>query len=226
MKDNLEKDNYVLCPICGREKFYPEDYIIFCVNCGWEGSLDTSDIHMIEVDGLSIRDYKKIYEEYIKVNPNYIWKKDKEALNSFCESFTDYGSKCPCCGEDSLDPDYRYCYKCGWKYNFVQAQYPDFDNSSNKLSLNQYKEQYNNIIKENPNYMWKDTEEAKMPFNEKQIKWLKENNIKGFDKLTSEEELHKKFDSIEQIQKQYENKEGYEKYMFIREILNIILDNI
>ena len=220
----MEKDNYILCPICGKEKFYPEDYFIFCNHCGWEGNMNIDD-NIVELNGYSARDYRKVYQEYLKENPNYIWKDDKDALDKYMNSFVDYGSKCPCCGEDSLDPDYRYCYKCGWKYNFVQAQYPDFDNSSNKLSLNQYKEQYKERIKENPNYMWKNTKEVKMPFNNEQIKWLKENDIKEFDRLTPEEELHQIFDSIEKIQRQYENHGGYEKYLFIREILNTILDN-
>lgn len=224
MKDNLEKDNYILCPICGKEKFYPEDYFIFCNHCGWEGNMNIDD-NIVELNGYSARDYRKVYQEYIKEHPNYIWKDDKDALDNYMDSFVEYGSKCPCCGEDSLAPDYRHCYRCGWKYNFVQAQYPDFDNSSNKLSLNQYKEQYEKLIKDNPNYMWKNTEEVKMPFNNEQIKWLNENNIQEFDRLTPEEELHKIFDSIEQIQKQYEKKDGYDDYMFIREILNIILDN-
>ena len=135
MKENLEENNYVLCPICGKEKFYPKDYYIFCNHCGWEGSLDTSNIYLEEANGFSIRDYKKIYEEYIKANSNFIWKENKEALDKFIDTFTDYGSKCPVCGEDSFEADYRYCYKCGWKYNIVQAQYPDFEDSSNKLSL-------------------------------------------------------------------------------------------
>lgn len=227
MKDNLEKDNYILCPICGKEKFYPSDYVIFCINCGWEGSMDTSDTHMVEVDGYSIRDYKKIYEEYIKVNPKFIWKKDKDALTRFCETFKDYGYDCPVCGtKDSFNPDCRYCHQCGWKYNYIQAQYPDFDDSTNKLSLNEYKKKYYDFINNNPNYHWKDTDEVKMNFNEEQLKWLKENNILYFDKLTSNEELHKIFDSIEKIQRQFETKDGYDEYMLIRSILNIILDNI
>ena len=109
----------------------------------------------------------------------------------------------------------------------VQAHYPDFDNSSNKLSLNEYKEEFHKIIADNPNYLWKETDAVKMPFNDEQIKWLKDNNINiEFNKLTPDEEMHKIFDSIENIQKQYENKEGYETYMFIKSILDIILDNI
>ena len=225
MKDNLEKDKYILCPICGKEKFYPEDYFIFCNHCGWEGNINVDD-KMVELNGYSARDYRKVYQEYLKSHPNYIWKEDKDALDNYMDSFVDYGNNCPCCGEESYDSEHIYCYKCGWKYNFVQAQFPDFDDSSNKLSLNQYKNQYNNIIKNNPNYLWKDTDEARIPFNSEQIKWLKENKIRDFDKLTPNNEIHKIFDSIEQIQRQYENLDGYEMYIFIKSILDKILDNM
>lgn len=225
MKEHLERDDYILCPICGKEKFLPEDYFIFCNHCGWEGNFDVDD-NMVELNGYSAKDYRKIYQEYLKDHPNYIWKDDKNALNNFVDSFKDYGSNCPVCGTDSLAPDYRYCYKCGWKYNIVQAQFPDFDNSSNKLSLNDYKENYKAIIESNPDYFWKETSEAKIPFDDKQVEWLKENSIKEFDKLTSEKEIHSIIDSIVKIQRQYENKEGYEMYMFIKSILDLILDSI
>ena len=226
MKEHSERDDYVLCPICGKEKFYPEDYFIFCNHCGWEGNLNVDD-NFVELYGYTAKDYRKIYQEYLKDHPNYIWKDDKEALKKYIDTFIDYGSKCPVCGEDSFEPDYRYCYRCGWRYNFVQAQYPDFGDSSNKLSLNEYKDKFQKIIEENPSYLWKETDEAKIPFSNEQIKWLKDNNITfEFDKLTSDEEMHKIFDSIEKIQKQYENKDGYEQYMFIKSILDTILDVI
>ena len=225
MKEYLENDNYVLCPICGKEKFYPEDYFIFCNHCGWEGNMNIDD-STVELNGFSAKDYKKVYQEYLKEHPNYIWKYDKEALNNYMDSFIDYGSKCPCCSENSFDSNHNYCYKCGWKYNFVQAQYPDYDDSSNKLSLNKYKEEFNDNIKNNPSYMWKNTDKAKIPFNDKQIEWLINNNIEDFNKLTPEEEIHIIFNKIQQIQRQYENKDNYEEYMFIKSILDTILDNI
>ena len=227
MKEFLEKDNYILCPICKKEKFYPDDYFIFCNHCGWEGNLNVDD-NIIELNGYSARDYRKVYQEYLKEHPNYIWKDDTEALEKYMKTFNDYGYDCPVCGEkDVFNPDCRYCYKCGWKYNFVQAQYPDFDDSSNKLSLDDYKEKYNIIIKKNPNYQWKNTEEVKMPFTNEQMEWLKNNDIRtDFDKLTPDEEMHQIYDEIEKKQKQYENKDGYEMYMFIGEILGAILDSI
>lgn len=227
MKENMEKDNYVLCPICGKEKFYPEDCFILCNHCGWEGSLDTSNIYIEEVNGLSIRDYKKIYEEYIKNNPKYIWKDNTDALNKFCDSFADYGFKCPCCSEESFNDGRNYCFKCGWKYNFVQVQYPDFDNSSNKLSLNQYKEKYKKIIDSNPDYLWKNTDEVLFPFTKEQLEWLKANNINSnINKLTSENKIINVINSIEEIEEKYESNGEYDTCLFIRTIVDTILENI
>ncbi len=227
MKEFLEKDNYILCPICKKEKFYPDDYFIFCNHCGWEGNLNVDD-NIIELNGYSARDYRKVYQEYLKEHPNYIWKDDTEALEKYMKTFIDYGYDCPVCGEKGVfNPDYRYCYKCGWRYNYVQAQYPDFDDSSNKLSLNEYKEKYNKLVIKNPNYQWKNTNEVKIPLTKEQLEWLDTNNIRSdFDKLTSDNELFEILDEIEKKLKQYENKEEYETYIFIREIMGIILDNI
>ena len=82
------------------------------------------------------------------------------------------------------------------------------------------------LFESNPDYLWKETSEAKIPFDDKQVEWLKENSIKEFDKLTSEKEIHSIIDFIVKIQRQYENKEGYEMYMFIKSILDLILDSI
>lgn len=226
MKEYMEKDNYILCPICGKEKFNMDNHFIFCNHCGWEGNINV-DERIEEVNGISIKDYKKVYEEYIKEHPDYCWKNDKDALDKYMDSFKDYGSLCPVCGEDSFEPDYRYCYKCGWKYNFVQAQYTDFKESTNKLSLDEYKDNYSKIIKNDPNYMWKNTENVNIPFNDNQLNWLNENKIRtDFNKLTSDEELNSIFDSIEKIQREYENSDEFEKYMFIKSILDTMLDNL
>lgn len=226
MIESMKKDNIVLCPVCGKEQFDKNDCFVFCNQCGWEGNINIDD-NMVELNGMSTKDYRKVYQEYIKEHPNYIWKKDKEALEKYMDSFRYNDSICPVCGENSFEPDYRYCYKCGWKYNFVQAEFPDYDCSSNKLSLNEYKNNYNQLLKNNPNYMWKNTDEIKIIFTEDQFKWLEDNNINiDINKLTPEEEIHRVYDSIEKIQKQYENKEGYETYLFIKTILDIILDNI
>ena len=53
----------------------------------------------------------------------------------------------------------------------------------------------------------------------------KDNNINySFNKLTPDHELNDIYDKIEMIQKQYESKKDYETYMFIKSIMNAILD--
>lgn len=221
----MEKDKEIICPICGKEKFTQEDGFIMCNHCGWEGNLDTSDPYFVELNGYSQKDYKKIYDEYIKLHPDYVWSSNTNALEEYVDSFINYKSKCPVCGEDSFEPDYRYCHKCGWHYNFVQAAFPDFNDSTNKLSLNDYKKRYEHLINENPKYEWKNTREVDANLSQEQIKWLKDNNINySFNKLTPDHELNDIYDKIEMIQKQYESKKDYETYMFIKSIMNAILD--
>ena len=68
----MENDN-LLCPVCGKYRFSEYcDYDI-CEYCGWENG------HFLEsggADPLSLEDFKKRYQKYIELNPNYMWKKD------------------------------------------------------------------------------------------------------------------------------------------------------
>jgi hypothetical protein len=57
------------------------------------------------------------------------------------------------------------------------------------------------------------------------LKWLEDNNINyNIDKLSLDKEINNTIDSIERIQRKYENKKDYETYMFIKSILDLILD--
>ena len=109
----------------------------------------------------------------------------------------------------------------------MQVQYPDFDNSSNKLSLNQYKEKYKKIIDSNPDYLWKNTDEVLFPFTKEQLEWLKANNINSnINKLTSENKIINVINSIEEIEEKYESNGEYDTCLFIRTIVDTILENI
>ena len=44
------------------------------------------------------------------------------------------------------------CRHCGWIYDLNQFENPDSHEGFNKLSLNEYKKEYEEKIKENPNY--------------------------------------------------------------------------
>lgn len=52
---------------------------------------------------------------------------------------------CKCCGKYELDKDslYQVCPICGWESDPVQEDNPDLEGGANELSLNQYKEKYN-----------------------------------------------------------------------------------
>ena len=223
MREYLES-NKVLCPVCGKEGFSPDDVFILCNHCGWEGAIDSEE-NNLELNGFTQRDYKKIYNEYLKNNPSFIWKNDKSAIDDYIDSFKDYGIKCPVCNEDSFNQNIRFCYRCGWRYSPVQTQFPNYSNSINKLSLNDYKNKYKKIIANNDNYLWKDTKEVNLPFSSKQKEWLRENNIKDFNKLTSDKELLSIVDTIEKIQFQYAS-DNTDLYNFINSILDIIFDII
>ncbi|MBQ6568800.1 MAG: hypothetical protein IJL87_00935 [Clostridia bacterium] len=59
-----------VCPVCGKYTFC-EDFDI-CPFCGWE------DDGICEEGGantLSLSDYKKRYEKYLKLIDNYTWEK-------------------------------------------------------------------------------------------------------------------------------------------------------
>lgn len=51
---------------------------------------------------------------------------------------------CPVCGKHEFDEvgSYDYCPICGWCDDLVQEKYPDDDNCSNEMSLNQAREAY------------------------------------------------------------------------------------
>ena len=43
---------------------------------------------------------------------------------------------------------------CGWEDDEFQEEDPDDPRGANELSLNEYKTQYDEKIKKNPNYVW------------------------------------------------------------------------
>ena len=63
--------NQKLCPVCGQTEFQEERNYDICENCGWE-----NDGHLEEggANTLSLTEYRKRYQIYRYLNPNYVWK--------------------------------------------------------------------------------------------------------------------------------------------------------
>ena len=54
MREYLES-NKVLCPVCGKEGFSPDDVFILCNHCGWEGAIDSEE-NNLELNGFTQKD--------------------------------------------------------------------------------------------------------------------------------------------------------------------------
>jgi ribosomal protein L32 len=79
---------------------------------------------------------------------------------------------CPVCGEfhfteltdDDLEfDDFAQCDICGWINDLHQTNFPNSKEGLNKLSLNEYKIEYANKLKENPNYNFLESKYIKTP---------------------------------------------------------------
>ena len=46
---------------------------------------------------------------------------------------------CPCCGMDYIREEYDICLTCGWEYDPVQNDRPDFKGGANSDSLNEHR---------------------------------------------------------------------------------------
>ncbi len=163
--DNKEKFRAIECPICGEFYFSEPDkwdyenelneYLsgkVYCTHCGWIyeiKQLEKPDTYL-GFNKKTLNEYKKWYEEKIKENPDY-----------------DYGEEnmpkliphmCPICGKYEFEGDgsFDICIYCGWEDDNVQTANPNYSGGANELSLNKYKKQYEEKIKNNPNYIWED----------------------------------------------------------------------
>jgi hypothetical protein len=154
----------MVCPIC-HEYYFTDDTIFekqdpeyqgkrddYCRHCGWEYDLyqyEHPDVPNL-TNKLSLNEYKKWFQDKSKKNPNYDYLE---------ENYIQTPHLCPVCGkyefedEDSFD----ICPYCGWEDDSLMESEPDkWAGCANRLCLNDYKKEYQEIIKENPNYKWED----------------------------------------------------------------------
>ena len=151
------------CPICHQyyfsddtdlEKEDPEyegkedDY---CSRCGWKYDLyqfEHPDVPNLTKE-LSLNDYRKWYQSKIDENPEYDYVED---------NYTVTAHMCPVCGKYEFEntDSYDICPYCGWEDDELMESEPDkWAGCTNPLCLNDYRKDYQQKIKDNPDYKWK-----------------------------------------------------------------------
>lgn len=74
-EENEPLPNQHKCPVCGRFNFKDTSSYDVCPYCGWEDD-GTEDSNIIGANGISFTDYRKQYERYVALHPDYKWEKD------------------------------------------------------------------------------------------------------------------------------------------------------
>ncbi len=152
-----------LCPVCGKFHFEPltwDDIYcgvlpsdIYCMSCGWHYDNNQLENHNLKdgVNEFSVNEYKELYKNKIEENPNYNF------FEEMTEAYQPTPHKCPVCGKYEFkdESSYEICPFCGWEDDGVQLNDPDFEGGANESSLKQYRKEYCEKIKINPNYRWK-----------------------------------------------------------------------
>ena len=164
-KEKKKKVKALMCPVCNSVYFSGpakadyenelNEYLngeVFCSNCGWIyelEQLDEPDTY-IGFNDKTLNEYKKWYEEKIKENPNYNYLEEHKPEPT--------PHMCPICGKYEFEDDgsFDICIYCGWEDDNLQTADPNYAGGANELSLNEYKKQYEEKIKNNPNYVWED----------------------------------------------------------------------
>lgn len=163
-KGKKKKVKSIICPVCDSVYFSGpskadydnelNDYLtgkVICHYCGWIyelEQLEKPDTY-VGFNKKTLNEYKKWYEEKIKENPDYDYLEDNlpEPIPYIC----------PICGKYEFETHgyCEICPYCGWEDDEFQEEEPNDPRGANRISLNEYKKQYEEKIKQNPNYVWK-----------------------------------------------------------------------
>lgn len=64
---------------------------------------------------------------------------------------------CPCCGKAFIEEDYDICPTCGWEYDPIQNEAPDYRGGANKDSLIEHRSWFIMMLETNREFKWCDT---------------------------------------------------------------------
>lgn len=151
------------CPIC-HEYYFADDaedekempnykgkHDDYCVHCGWKYDLfqfehpEVGDL----TNKLSLNDYKKWFENKLAEDSNFDYTD---------ATYVPASHMCPVCGKYEFKDisSFDICPYCGWEDDEVMELEPDnWAGCANPLCLNDYRKEYQEKIKKNPNYKWK-----------------------------------------------------------------------
>ena len=150
------------CPVCKKMRFVPlrwdeiycgvEPSDVFCQSCGWHYDFEQTNSPNLQngANEMSLNEYRTWYAKKISTDPEYSYFEEST------ENYVPTPHNCPVCGKHEFEDygSFDVCPYCGWEDDGVQLNDPDFDGGANELSLKQYRKQYREIIKTNPNYRW------------------------------------------------------------------------
>ena len=154
LKDYKEME----CPVCNKFHFSMptnDEIEIYdfrqCAWCGWKNSIYQTEHpdESSEPNGLSLNAYRLDYEEKIKENQEY---------NYLEANYIPEPHVCPICGKHTFSEksSFEICPQCGWEDDELMEDEPDkWAGSANDLCLNDYKQRYQRLLSENPNYRYK-----------------------------------------------------------------------
>ncbi len=160
---NIPQIDKCLCPICRKFQFEPltwDDIYcgitptdVYCMQCGWHYDEEQQNLPNLTngANMLSLNEYKCWYDKKITENSNYNY------FDEVTDNYIPMPHKCPVCGKYEFADEacYDICPNCGWQDDGSQINEPDYDSGANTMSLKQYRKQYQDRIKANPNYKWK-----------------------------------------------------------------------
>lgn len=148
------------CPICHKYYFTENTNLEetnYCRHCGWKYDLLQYEYPEVGhlTNELSLNEYKKWYKKKLAKNPNY----------DYTNETRNYGPhNCPVCGKYKFQNfgSFDICPYCGWEDDPLMEDEPDkWASCANPLCLNDYRKEYQKLIKENPNYKWKTDHKTK-----------------------------------------------------------------